>query len=150
MNSKRTLARDRRHAAVHEAGHLVVATRLGFETCSAWIVANDGGGTDEVTWLGRVQIHNPGKLPKTAQRMVGVAGSVAEWLWQGGWIEDYSPEGLMSESDWHLAGCIPDEPDHALMVAVAEVGRLFERGSQGWQELIAEARRLIVNSRQPG
>ncbi len=103
-----------------------------------------------MTWLGRVQIYNPGKLPKTAQRMVGVAGSVAEWLWQGGWIEDYSPEGLMSESDWHLAGYVPDEPDDALMVAVAEVGRLFERGSQGWQELIAEARRLIVNSRQPG
>ena len=103
----------------------------------------------KVTWLARLQIHNPGKLPKSPQRMVGVAGSVAEWLWQGGWIEDYSPEGLMSESDWHLAGCAPDEPDDALMHAVEEVGQLFERDGPGWQELIAEARRLIVASRLP-
>jgi hypothetical protein len=42
MNSKRTFARDRRIAAVHEAGHLVIAMRLGFEIASAWIVPNKG------------------------------------------------------------------------------------------------------------
>jgi len=80
--------------------------------------------------------------------MVGVAGSVAEHLWLGGWIEDYSPEGSMSESDWHLAGCNPDEPDDALVDAAGEVGQLFDRGGPGWRELIAETRRLIVESRR--
>jgi Zn-dependent protease len=37
MNSKRTLARERRLAAVHEAGHVVIARRVGFKTAAAWI-----------------------------------------------------------------------------------------------------------------
>jgi hypothetical protein len=53
----------------------------------------------------------------------------------------------MSESDRHLVGCEPDEPDDALMIAIEDVGRLFARDGSGWQELIAEARRLIVDSR---
>jgi hypothetical protein len=133
---------------VHEAGHVVVARRFGLRISSAWIVPNEGAEADEVTWAGRVQIQTSG-TPEMARRMVGVAGAVAEWLWRGGWIEDYFPEGTMSESDWHLAGCNPDEPDDALMDAIGEVGRLFERDSLAWQELIAESRRLIVDGRLP-
>jgi hypothetical protein len=33
----------------------------------------------------------------------------------------------MSESDRHLVGCEPDEPDDALMIAIEDVGRLFAR-----------------------
>jgi hypothetical protein len=78
--------------------------------------------------------------------MVALAGEVAEHLWFGGGIEDFYP-GTMSESDWCLTGCKPDEPDDALMVAVEEVGRLLARGGRQWPALIAEARRLIVESR---
>jgi hypothetical protein len=62
-------------------------------------------------------------------------------------MEDYFPDDLMSESDLLLAGCAPGEPDNALMDAAAEVGRVLDRGSPGWQELITEARRLIVDAR---
>ena len=81
--------------------------------------------------------------------MLGVAGAVAEHLWHGGWIEDYSPDEGMSESDWHLAGwCDPDdEPDDVFLDAIEDVGRLFTRDGAGWQELIAKARRPIVASR---
>ena len=87
-------------AAVHEAGHVVTARQFGLEILSAWIVPNDAG-PDERTWAGRVQIKKAG-APEMVCRMVGCAGSVAEWLWGGGWIEDYFPE--MSESGDKLFG----------------------------------------------
>jgi hypothetical protein len=75
-----------------------------------------------------------------------VAGSVAEHLWLGGWIDDYFPDTL-SEDDWHLTGCPPRQPDDTLMEAIGEVGQLLARGGSGWQELIAESRWWIVASR---
>jgi hypothetical protein len=147
MDKKRIAARDRRSAAVHEAGHLVVARQYGLKIHSAWIVPNETKDPrQERTWDGQVQITTT-SAPEIVRRMVGVAGAVAEHLWRGRWIEDYSPEGNMSESDWHLAGCNPDEPDDAFMHAVEEVGQLFERDGLGWQELIAESRRLIIAGR---
>jgi hypothetical protein len=137
MSSKRTLAQDRRHAAVHEAGHLVVAASFGLYPASAWIAPNEPAGDDERTWVGRVQfVTGLNRLGPLDRCMVGVAGDVAEHLWRGGWIEDFFPDG-MSESDWRLAGCVPDEPDDALMDAVGEVGQLFHRGGPGWRQLIA-------------
>jgi hypothetical protein len=148
MNPKRILARERRSAAIHEAGHVVVARRLGFDLLSAWITPHDGEEEDDKTWIGRVQIGRPHEASEHDRRMLGVAGSVAEHLWHGGWIEDYSPDEAMSESDWHLAGCDPDdEPDDVFLDAIEDVGRLFTRDGAGWQELIAESRRLIVASR---
>jgi hypothetical protein len=149
MNPKRILARERRVAAIHEAGHVVVSRRLGFELLSAWIAPHDGE-PDDRTWIGRVQIRRSHEASEHDRRMLGVAGSVAEHLWHGGWIEDYSPDEAMSESDWHLAGCDPDdEPDDVFLDAIEDVGRLFTRNGSGWQELVAESRRLIVASRLP-
>jgi hypothetical protein len=59
MNPKRILARERRSAAIHEAGHVVIARRLGFELLSAWIAPHDGEEPDDRTWIGRVQIGRP-------------------------------------------------------------------------------------------
>jgi hypothetical protein len=149
MNPKRILARERRSAAIHEAGHVVIARTLGFELLSAWIVPHDGEEPDDRTWIGRVQIGRPHEASEYDRRMLGVAGAVAEHLWHGGWIEDYSPDEGMSESDWHLAGWSDpdDEPDDVFLDAIEDVGRLFTRDGAGRQELIAEARRLIVASR---
>ena len=146
MNSKRTLARERRLAAVHQAGHVVIARRVGFKIASAWIMPNDGeDAKDEGTWTGRVQIESV-RADTFACRMVGVAGSVAEHLWLGGGIDDYFPDTL-SEDDWLLTGCHPAQPDDPLMVAIGEVGQLLARGGSGRQELIAESRRLIIACR---
>src|SRR5262249_11799864 len=86
--ARKIVARDRRLAAVHEAGHVVVARRLGLEILSAWIRPD---GSEERSWDGRVQI-NTSDAPKIARQMVGVAGSVAEWLWEGGEMEDSLPD----------------------------------------------------------
>src|ERR1700730_5515288 len=79
------------------------------------------------------------RADKFACRMVGVAGSVAEPFWLGGWIDDYFPDAL-SEGDWHLTGCEPDQPDGALMEATGEVGQLLAHQGSGWHERIADGR----------
>ena len=74
MNSKRTLARERRLAAVHEAGYVVIARRVGFKIASAWIMSNAGEVAEgERAWTGRLQIVRV-RADKFACRMVGVAG----------------------------------------------------------------------------
>jgi hypothetical protein len=145
MTPKGISARDRRMAAVHEAGHIVIARALGFEVWSAWIGPNTGEVVER-TWIGHVRIAGLENADDVSRRMVGVAGSVAAHLWCGGTIEDFSPDA-MSRSDWYFAGCDPNEPDDALMDAIGEVGRLLARDGPIWQELIAESRRLILASR---
>jgi hypothetical protein len=146
MNPKRTHARDRRLAAVHEAGHIVIARAVGLEVGSAWIGPNTGKVAKR-TWIGHVGILDfESKADDVSRRMVGVAGSVAAHLWCGGCIEDFFLDA-MSKSDWYFAGCDPDEPDDTLMDAIREVGQMLARDGAGWQELIAESRRLIVASR---
>jgi hypothetical protein len=71
---------------------------VGFKTASAWITMGEDA-EDEGTWTGRVQIESV-RADKFACRTVGVAGSAAEHLWLGGWIDDYFPDTL-SEDDWH-------------------------------------------------
>lgn len=139
----RIRARERRLAAVREAGHVIVARRAGLEVVSAWIAPEAGGRT----WIGQIQFRSMRWAEEHVRRMVGVAGSVADHLWRGGWIEDYSPRGSMSESDWHLAGCVQDEAHDLLMDAARDVARILARGGSGWQALIAESRWLIISSR---
>jgi hypothetical protein len=149
MTPERICVRDRRMAAVHEAGHIVTARALGFEVLSAWIGKNEGEVVER-TWIGDVRLHLE-KADDVSRRMVGVAGSVAAHLSRGGFIEDYCPEdeGSMSRSDWQMAGCAPNVPDDLFRDAVGEVGRLLARDGAGWKELIAESRRLIFASRPP-
>jgi hypothetical protein len=143
MDRKRIAARDRRSAAVHEAGHLVVARWAGAEITSAWIAPNNSPAADEKTWGGGVQIVDRTVLDPHRRRMIGVAGLIAEHLWGGGWIDDFWPEGNMSESDWHMAECEPDQPDEALWRAIDSVGRMFTVDGPVWPVVLREARRLI-------
>ena len=39
-------------AAVHEAGHVVIARRVGFKIASAWVIPNAGDNAEvEGTWM---------------------------------------------------------------------------------------------------
>jgi hypothetical protein len=76
MTPERICVRDRRMAAVHEAGHIVTARALGFEVLSAWIGKNEGEVVER-TWIGDVRIAGLEKADDVSRRMVGVAGSVA-------------------------------------------------------------------------
>jgi Phosphotransferase enzyme family len=78
MTPNEILAHDRRLAAVHEAGHVVVARSCGGKILSCWIVPNDEWTVElalnEKSWIGRTQtVH----LDHTQRRLVGVAGIVA-------------------------------------------------------------------------
>jgi hypothetical protein len=79
--------------------------------------------------------------------MVGVAGAIAEHLWRDCWIEDFWPEGSMSESDWQLTGHEPEQPDDAFWRAIDSVGRMFGADGPVWPMVLRGARRLIVKSR---
>jgi hypothetical protein len=149
----RVIARDRRMAAIHEAGHMVVASRFGFR-CQAFILPtpdNDRG--EEKMWVGRCSL--AGRKPtKQRKRMIAVAGAVAEAYWQDRDIWDVAEEidwyepAVMSPTDWHLAGCPVGEPNTRLFTAVGEVAALLRPdGGSLWSPLIQTARNLIVTSR---
>ncbi len=149
-------AYDRRRAAIHEAGHAVMAAHLGYGA-QAWIYRNEtGGGLAEKTWLGHVTMRNvPDACDHPHARMIAVSGMVAETLWKDGHVEDYAgPYGLeaylldrdsMSESDWRLSNCSPGDPDDELFTLTADVARLFM--ADLWSSLTSASRTLMRDAR---
>jgi hypothetical protein len=149
-------ARDRRHAAIHEAGHLVVARhlgrRLGCPEPDALIIRNDTALLpEERTWHGQINLYNIERLNGLERRMIGFAGAAATCLWNG---EDLDLEfwsdpdfGGMSITDWQLAQCEPGQPDRLCNMAVTRLSRLLCRGGRLWKPLIREARALIIVER---
>jgi hypothetical protein len=146
-------ARDRRHAAVHEAGHVVVARHLGLMSFNAEIRKIEPQDLSEKEWVGSVRCQTEG-VAASKRKMVAVAGLVAEACWNGEDFYDLSeffdlnPEG-MSRSDWDLSGCLYSEPSEQLLDAMEQVFELLnrERGDL-WNALLVEARSLIVRSRR--
>jgi hypothetical protein len=139
-------------AAIHEAGHMVVASSFGV-LCQAWIVPVQGSERRQKMWVGRCRFLG-GKPFSQLQRMIAVAGAVAEACWQDraiwGVAEewDWYDPAVMSESDWRFAGCSVGQPSRALFTAIDEVGALLRsNGGPLWQELIQTARGLIDTSR---
>ena len=95
-------------AAVHEAGHAVIATSLGIPVASVAIWTNEGNEAAadrwEKSWVGQTQLRyykaigldktlaaaeasifsvRNIKATKKQNRMIGVAGIVAEAIWLG-------------------------------------------------------------------
>jgi hypothetical protein len=141
----RALACERRCAAVHEAGHIVVANHFGASAAYGFIAPRTNAAPDERTWGGRATYYGIDRLPREALHAIAVAGVVAEAAWSlGGWV-DIGDVDLtdMSETDRDLADC----DDDALFDAVIVVANLLERGGNGWQALIVEARRLMIEAR---
>jgi hypothetical protein len=144
----RIIARDRRLAAVHEAGHVVVAARFGLHPDTAWI-RRAKSPAEQPAWIGRVQFVDVGVLSALERRMLGCAGAMAELLWQG---EDIHPDywieaDRMSEADWDLAGCEPGEPDDICIEAIEELEQLLSEDGPLWSDLLRHARQLIVEAR---
>src|SRR5260221_389107 len=101
--------REKRKAAVHEAGHATVAASKGVPVC-AWIHRNESGDPEEKAWLGHVQnaprvVWQEGKLAladdcNALGSPYGVAGMVAEEF------DDYRKETHESIMDnWKLGYC---------------------------------------------
>jgi hypothetical protein len=158
-NMFRFIAHERRMAAIHEAGHLVISQMFGFP-CNAWIWPHDVPG--EKTWLGQTKSGprfivrrgaTSSRVPTKAQkRMIAVAGAIAEDCWLSsisGELEiDWWDPNAMSETDWRLSGCPAGEPSTRLFKAADKVTTLLRPdGGRLWQPLILSARDLLVGSR---
>ena len=149
VSSKRIIARDRRLAAVHEAGHVVVAVRFGLYPDAAWIRRAEVPMSDARTWVGCVRFPGLALLSSLERRMLGCAGAMAELSWQR---EDIHPDywieaDRMSESDWRLAGCQFGEPDDICIEAIEELEYLLSEDGPLWSDLLREARQLIIDAR---
>jgi hypothetical protein len=149
----RVSVRDRRHAAVHEAGHVVVARHLGILTLQAEIRKIEPEDCTEKEWIGSVRCQTEGVVT-SKRRLVAVAGLVAEACWDGEIFEqlyedlESDPE-KMSQSDWDISGCPSGEPSEQFWDAMEQAFELLN-GETGklWDALVLEARGLIVRSRQ--
>src|SRR5262245_51644524 len=95
------LARERRLCAVHEGGHFVVASYLGYKPPFFYIEKAFQ------RYVGRVDSPPSFNLPQHG-RLVGVAGGVAECCWEN--RENVEAPALLSGSDWKLTGCPPVSP----------------------------------------
>src|ERR1700756_1575715 len=83
----RVSARDRRRAAVHEAGHEVMASHLGIWSVEAEIRKVEPRDNTEKEWVGSVRWLVDGAAARK-RMMVAVAGFVAEACWNGEVFED--------------------------------------------------------------
>jgi len=170
LSARRVSARDRRRAAIHEGGHVVVARHLGILGIGAEIrkfqsrdfTRRQWGGSftfveQEVVLVAsepatvkvrRAPKYKMRRAPKYKLMLVAVAGAVAEACWCRETFDDtydtwYEPS-VMSETDWDHAGCAPGEPSKQLWDSVEEAFQLLNR-SDGklWNDLVRESRHLI-------
>ena len=143
-------ARDRRLAAVHEAGHVVIARMFSIKA-DAYIrpVLGNVDVLYESMWIGQTLYNRRDLRSRREHAMFGVAGAVAKLCWRGEFIDDesiwYEPE-MMSESDWESTGCVPGEPDENCLEAISAVAAVLERGASHWDDLVSVARDLIISS----
>lgn len=153
-----TYAWDRRKAAIHEAGHIVVSEHVGCPIFGAWIepiiplgklFTTRSSSFQEKTWVGHARLDRSG-VNDFHRCQIGVAGAVAELAWDREPIDpDYWTEpAIMSEADWQLVGCRSGEPDATLCEAIEQVGEWLRPAAPLWYPLILTARALIIESRE--
>ena len=75
-------ARDRRLAAIHEAGHAVVARHMRVTAFNPEIWRNPDAGKNEKTWLGNIRIERSPRTSRAHMAMIAVAGAIAEHGWE--------------------------------------------------------------------
>jgi hypothetical protein len=151
---KQIIARDRRFAAIHEAGHVIMARHLGALVASAWLEKT--GHSDVLfqrQWIGHTSCHFNKPLSRRKKIMFAVAGAVAEKCWEripfDETVDDWYEPNVMSESDWAGTGCTAGNPSSELWGVIDHVFSLFDpETGRLWPELIKEARNLIVKTRK--
>ncbi len=151
---KRLEARDRRLAAIHEAGHHIIARHRGMHVIDSWIERVGDPTRLTSAWGGHCRWRNPSRVSKVTGCMIGVAGMVAEELWKAGndpnrmgSIYDLLDDpNRMSESDWCTAGLHPEaEITTTQLRAIEAVIELLCGPLRS--QLLAQARKLIIESR---
>ena len=146
-------AHDRHRAAMHEAGHFVIARKVGVINPRASISRRSDFSDvfQEKTWSGKcsfpfgLRALNGEDLSLYNSVMIGVAGWIAE---EGGAYDEeedwYVPEN-MSPTDWKTANCLPGEPNETLFRAASRVHDLLSGELRA--DLYEAARLLILDAR---
>jgi hypothetical protein len=150
---KRLSARDRRLAAVHEAGHLTMARHVGIYGASAWLEEKRPTGDCEKLWIGHTKYLSPSIFKKKISHrkfvMFAASGAIAECCWRRESFDDdtwFDPDS-MSSSDWVGCGCDPGEPSCKILNIIEDVFSLFNRDAgELWPAVAITARSLIKNS----
>jgi hypothetical protein len=151
------LASERREAAIHEAGHVVVGRHIGRPLLCpdpvAKIYRNESGDpSSERTWWGKTDFFNIERLNPVELRTIACAGAAAMCRWRGErldadlWTNPY----FMSPTDWQMAGCNPGEPDGLCRVAIIRLRRLLSGKGPLWHGVLRHARQLIIDARSIG
>jgi hypothetical protein len=163
-------ARSRRGAAVHEAGHVVVSHLLGFQSWGH--IEPLHAPPLKGIWTGRAP--HIGLPSLRDQRLIGVAGAVAEYCWEGGDIAHGHPhdidtlfeDGAVSDGDRTISHLNRRNASIKRRVfdldnstwserekwqnAINRAYKLLNRDNgKLWSDLLREARALIVSSRKP-
>ena len=158
MSRWRIEAKDRRCAAVHEAGHITMARHIGLLGAHASLQRIQSTNLlYEKSWIGQTRYLAPERTGTTLSSrnrvMFAVAGTVAEFCWQRISFDEtedawYEPE-VMSPTDWAGCNCEPGDPTEQLFAVIETAFSLFDRRSgKLWPEVLNEARLLIEDSRR--
>jgi hypothetical protein len=142
-------AHDRQKAAVHEAGHVVIARMLNINAHAViYYLFDNNNPRYEMTWGGQTQTDLAG-AGRRKRSMVGVAGLVAELCWRGECMDDtcWLLSGIMSESDWKTTGCVPGVPDEYCLEAIFAVTKVLEPGASQRDNLVKVARGFIISAK---
>jgi hypothetical protein len=143
-DSRRIEARSRRLAAVHEAGHLVIAAHhLGIVPLDTRIWRDADG-----SWNGYTEREGWPRPGSRQRRLIAVAGVVAEAAWLGAEDATEVKAILMNASDWEPLRLPGDLRGGAILLrTLHEVFQLLRRGGPLWPILVREARKLLIKAR---
>lgn len=103
------LARQRRNAAMHEAGHVVMAERFGVRVGMAYIFCTEPYDPMKLSWAGETWYCRGGRwrfddLSVHKRAMISVAGAAAELIWDCEFADPCELVNLMSPPDWEGSG----------------------------------------------
>jgi hypothetical protein len=149
-------ALERRIAAIHEAGHVVVGHHLGCELVgchiTARIIRNENAHLfeRERTWWGCANFSAVNRLDSLQRRTIACAGFAAERCWRGDNLDPdlWKNPSVMSQMDWAMAECEPGKADRLCVIAINRLGPLLSMGGPLWDDLLRQARQLIIDSRR--
>jgi hypothetical protein len=158
--SRRIVAKNRRLAAIHEAGHVGMARRIGLQCVSARLEKTSHPSQFDKLWIGQTRFLPPSLVGKIVSErdwaMFGVSGRVAEYCWRRisfdeTEADDWYDDEVMSASDWAACRCDPGNPTDELLETIKIVFSLFDRETgKLWRDLLVDARSLIKMSRNSG